>query len=340
MMIASIRSRLAATAATAVVSRAVVGRVAATTVAATRSTIARHEYSQHQEPANLLTAARNTLFTVTRRAYSTKTADSASARHRKHHFSLHGKTVFITGASSGIGASCARFFADEGANLVLTARRVDRLANLKNELATEYPEVKVHVAALDVVDRDAVFRAVAELPDQFKNVKVLVNNAGLSLGLEPMIETTPEDANTMLDTNVRGVFNVTQAIVPGMITRGAGHVITIGSVAGRQPYANGAMYCASKHAVEAMSHALTQELVKTPVRVTMVAPGMVETEFSVVRFHGDEGKAKAVYDGLDPLTPDDIADLVVFAATRPKHVQRTLGHWFGREEAGTRGGGD
>ncbi|KAJ3370834.1 hypothetical protein GGF31_003862 [Allomyces arbusculus] len=221
---------------------------------------------------------------------------------------LAGQTVFI-------------HFAEEHCNLVLTARRLERLQELRAELLAQYPDIQVHVVALDVTKRADVFAVVDALPEAFKNVDVLVNNAGLSLGLDHLLDVSEESVNIMFDTNVKGLLNVTQAIVPAMKQRGKGHIINIGSVAGKQAYAGGSIYCATKHAVEAMSQALTQELVNTPLRVTLVAPGLVQTEFSVVRFHGNQDKADSVYKGLDPLTGDDIAEVVVFAASRPPHVQ-------------------
>ncbi|KNE69665.1 hypothetical protein AMAG_14220 [Allomyces macrogynus ATCC 38327] len=233
----------------------------------------------------------------------------------------HGDANDSTGASAGIGASCARHFAAEHCNLVLTARRLERLEELRAELLAQYPDIQVYVVALDVTKRADVFAVVDALPEAFKNVDVLVNNAGLSLGLDHLLDVSEESVNIMFDTNVKGLLNVTQAIVPAMKQRGKGHIINIGSVAGKQAYAGGSIYCATKHAVEAMSQALTQELVNTPLRVTLVAPGLVQTEFSVVRFHGNQDKADSVYKGLDPLTGDDIAEVVVFAASRPPHVQ-------------------
>ncbi|KAI9168189.1 hypothetical protein H9P43_007561 [Blastocladiella emersonii ATCC 22665] len=212
-------------------------------------------------------------------------------------------------------------FAAEGSNLILTARRVDRLQSLRDEIKAKYPSVAVHVAALDVAKRQDVFDTVAALPAEFKAIDVLVNNAGLVIGVEPLLEAKPEDVDTMFDVNVKGLLNVTQAIVPGMKDRKKGTIINIGSVAGKQPYANGSIYCATKHAVEAFSRALTQELVATPLRVGLIAPGLVNTEFSTVRFRGDSDKAASVYQGLDPLTGDDIAEIVVFTASRPPHVQ-------------------
>lgn len=232
-----------------------------------------------------------------------------------------GTTVFITGASSGIGMSCARKFAEEGANLLLCARRVDRLENLKNELLAQYPDIRIHIFQLDVRDNNAVTNAIATLPDEWKHINVLVNNAGLSRGLDKFQDSSLQDWEEMIDTNVKGLLYITKAVVPGMIERRKGHIINIGSIAGREVYPRGHVYSASKHAVDAITKGLRMDLVDTPLRVTTVDPGLVETEFSVVRFRGNEEKAKAVYQNLVPLSPDDVADAVVWAATRPLHVQ-------------------
>lgn len=230
-------------------------------------------------------------------------------------------TVFITGASSGIGMSCARRFAKEGANLLLCARRVDRLKNLKTELLEKYPDIRIHIFTLDVRDNNAVVSALTSLPDSWKHIDVLVNNAGLSRGLDKFQDSSLQDWEEMIDTNVKGLLHITKAVLPGMIERKSGHIINIGSIAGREVYPRGHVYSASKHAVDAITKGLRMDLVDTPLRVTTVDPGLVETEFSVIRFRGDEQKAKAVYQNLTPLSPDDVADAVVWAATRPTHVQ-------------------
>jgi len=225
-------------------------------------------------------------------------------------------TIFVTGASSGIGQACARAFAAAGARLLLCARRADRLAALAGELDTD-----VHHFRLDVRDRAAVDAAIAGLPAAWRDVDVLVNNAGLAAGLAPLHEGDPDDWDRMLDTNVRGLLNVTRAILPSMITRGRGHVINIGSIAGREPYPGGAVYCASKAAVDHITRGLRLDLLGTGVKVSTVDPGLVDTEFSVVRFHGDRERANAVYAGMAPLTGDDVAEAVVWVADRPAHVQ-------------------
>ena len=225
-------------------------------------------------------------------------------------------TVFITGASSGIGRACAFAFADAGARLLLSARRADRLKALAAELDTE-----VHTLELDVRDRAAVEEAVGSLPGQWADIDVLVNNAGLAAGMEPLHEGDPDDWDRMVDTNVKGLLYVTRAVVPHMVERGKGHVVNIGSIAGHETYPNGVVYCASKAAVDRITKGLRMDLVGTNVRVSTVDPGMVETEFSVVRFGGDRERADAVYTGMTPLTPEDVAESVLWVADRPPHVQ-------------------
>ncbi|HEX8830334.1 MAG TPA: SDR family oxidoreductase [Longimicrobium sp.] len=229
------------------------------------------------------------------------------------------KTVLITGASAGIGAACARAFAREGARLVLAARRTDRLQALAEELRAEHG-TECHLVALDVRDARAVAETLGGLPAEWAEVDVLVNNAGLGRGLEKVQEGTTEDWDVMIDTNVKGLLYATRALTPGMVSRGRGHVVNIGSVAGHEVYPGGAVYCATKHAVGAITRGLRMDLLGTGVRVSTVDPGMVETEFSIVRFKGDEERARRVYANMDPLTPDDIADAVLWCATRPPHV--------------------
>ncbi|KAI8361325.1 hypothetical protein B0O80DRAFT_380551 [Mortierella sp. GBAus27b] len=229
---------------------------------------------------------------------------------------LHGKNVLITGASSGIGEACARHFAQAGSNLVLSARRKDRLDKLKQELESQHPGITISTLELDVRDRKHV-QATAK---GFGDVDILVNNAGLVIGLEKLEDISEEAMDTMIDTNVKGLVHVTQSVLPGMRARDKGHIINIGSVAGLQAYANGSIYCASKAAVSSITKALLHETVDTAIRVSQIDPGMVETEFSVVRFRGDKSKADAVYKGLQPLDGNDIAETVVFVAGRPDHV--------------------
>ncbi len=233
--------------------------------------------------------------------------------------SFRDQVVFITGASSGIGRSCARAFARQGARVLMAARRLDRLEKLAADLKAEFG-AESHGFALDVRDQAAVERAVSALSPEWEAVDVLVNNAGLSRGLDKLYEGKITDWEEMIDTNVKGLLYVSRAVIPGMVRRGRGHIINIGSIAGREVYPNGNVYCATKAAVNALSKGLRLDLVGTPLRVSLVDPGMVETEFSLVRFHGDGDRAAKVYQGLIPLAPDDIADAVVFCATRPPHV--------------------
>jgi serine 3-dehydrogenase len=228
-------------------------------------------------------------------------------------------TVLITGASAGIGAACARAFAAAGARLILAARRGDRLESLASELGDPHG-TESHLIQLDVRDSGVVAHTFGDLPDAWAAVDVLVNNAGLSRGMEPVQEGETRDWDEMIDTNIKGLLYATRAILPRMVERGHGHVINIGSTAGHEVYPGGAVYCATKHAVSAITRGLRMDLLGTDVRVTTVDPGMVETDFSLVRFHGDQERADRVYSGLQPLTPEDIADVVLYAATRPPHV--------------------
>jgi 3-hydroxy acid dehydrogenase/malonic semialdehyde reductase len=233
--------------------------------------------------------------------------------------SLKDQIVFITGASSGIGAACALAFAAEGARLLLAARRLDRLTATEAALR-KAGAAAVHSLSLDVQDRPAVERALANLPGEWRAIDVLVNNAGLSRGLDKLWEGKPEDWEEMIDTNVKGLLWVTRAVVPGMVARGRGHIVNLGSTAGELAYPNGAVYCGTKAAVKLINDGLRQDLMGTHVRVTSIDPGMVETEFSEVRFRGDKHRAAKVYQNITPLTADDVADAVVWATTRPVHV--------------------
>lgn len=229
------------------------------------------------------------------------------------------RIVFITGASAGIGQACAEAFAAEGARLVLAARRLDRLQGLAARLR-EAHGTDALLLELDVRDRDAVNAAVAGLPADWADVDVLVNNAGLSRGLDRVQSGSHVDWEEMIDTNVKGLLWLTRAVLPGMVARDRGHVINVGSIAGHQIYQGGAVYCATKFAVRALSHGLRLDLVGTRVRCSTVDPGMVQTEFSEVRFRGDTDRAAAVYRNFPPLKPADIADAIVYCATRPDHV--------------------
>src|ERR1700729_589082 len=233
--------------------------------------------------------------------------------------SLQGKTVFVTGASSGIGRSTAIAFAREGSRLLLCARNSGALEELRTMLISAGAPA-VHVFELDVQKRAAVEAAIAGLPAEWREIDVLVNNAGLSRGLAKLYEDDPQNWEEMIDTNVKGLLYVTRSVVPGMVARGSGHVINLGSTAAYTTYANGAVYCASKAAEKAISEGLKIDLMGTPVRVTSVDPGMVETNFSSVRFRGDEERAAKIYQNITPLQPEDVAEAVVWAANRPAHV--------------------
>jgi serine 3-dehydrogenase len=228
-------------------------------------------------------------------------------------------TVCITGASAGIGAACAAAFAAEGSRLLLAARRKDRIDALAAQLAERHG-VATRTAHLDVRNSDAVERMVASLPEEWSDIDVLVNNAGLSRGLDKLYEGKLQDWDEMIDTNVKGLLYVTRAVLPGMVRRDRGHVINIGSVAGHATYPGGNVYCASKFAVTALGRALKMDLLGTHVRVSSVDPGLVQTEFSEVRFRGDSGRAGRVYADTVPLRPEDVAEAVVWCATRPPHV--------------------
>ena len=229
------------------------------------------------------------------------------------------KIVFITGATSGIGLGCARKFAANGDKLILTGRNATRLSEISSELKAQGTEVVT--LKFDVRDREAAQKALDSLPAEFSKIDVLVNNAGLALGLEPEYEGDFYDWDGMIDTNIKGLLTMTRLIVPGMIERNSGHIINIGSVAGDAAYAGGNVYCATKAAVKALSDGLRIDVANTAVRVTNLKPGLVETNFSNVRFHGDTERAAKLYQGIKPLTGDDIADVAVYAANAPAHVQ-------------------
>lgn len=233
--------------------------------------------------------------------------------------SIKNTIVLITGASSGIGAASARAFAAEGSHLILAARRIERVQALADQLHAEFG-VDTLPLALDVRDQAAVAQILSGLPERWAAIDILLNNAGLSRGLDKLQEGKIQDWDEMIDTNLKGLLYVTRAVTPGMVARSRGHVINIGSIAGHEIYPNGNVYCATKFAVVTLSKGLRLDLVGTGVRVTCVDPGMVETEFSLVRFRGDAARAEKVYQGFQPLTAADIAETVVWCATRPPHV--------------------
>lgn len=227
------------------------------------------------------------------------------------------KTALITGATSGIGRATARKFAENNINLILCGRRKDRLERLRIELSAR---VNVHILHFDVRDKEEVFEAINSVPDEFKAIDILINNAGNAHGLDPVQDGNIDDWDMMMDINVKGLLYVTKAILPQMTERKSGHIINIGSTAGKEVYPNGNVYCASKHAVDAINQGLRIDLNKFGIRVGAVNPGMVKTEFSNVRFKGDNEKAESVYEGFEPLRPEDVADIIYFVVSRPKHV--------------------
>ena len=229
------------------------------------------------------------------------------------------KIALITGATAGIGEACAQTFAREGYNLILTGRRAERLSSLAQSLNDQY-NVQVAVSAFDVRNRAEVVKNLEELPEQWKRVDVLINNAGLSQGLDPIQNGSYDDWDTMIDTNIKGLLYVSRVVSNWMIASGFGHIVNIGSIAGREVYLNGNVYCATKHAVDALNKGMRLDLLSHGIRVTAVHPGAVETEFSEVRFKGDKERAKKVYDGFEPLIAQDVADVIWFAASRPAHV--------------------
>jgi len=260
--------------------------------------------------------------------------------------SLTGKTVFITGASSGIGEATAYAFAAEGARLLLAARRQDKLTAVAEHVLKAGAQA-VHSFELDVRNQPTVASSIAALPSEWVAIDILVNNAGLSRGLDKLYQGSIDDWDEMIDTNVKGLLYVTRAVVPGMVERGSGHVVNLGSTAGEITYPNGAVYCATKAAEKAINDGLRQDVLGTPVRVTSIDPGMVETDFSKVRFRGDIARAAKVYQGLTPLSPSDVADAIVWSVSRPAHVN--IAHvlmtpvgqanslLFHREQTGTAG---
>lgn len=233
---------------------------------------------------------------------------------------LSGTIVCITGASSGIGLACARAFAQEGAKLILAARRNERLETLAAELRQKH-NIATHHLQLDVRDQVAVETAFSGLPREWQAIEVLVNNAGLSRGFDKLHEGSIQDWEEMIDTNVKGLLYVSRSVIPGMVERKKGTIVNIGSIAGHDVYPRGNVYCATKHAVDALTKGMRMDLMDTPIRVCTVDPGLVETEFSVVRFRGDASRARTVYQNLQPLVGEDVAEAVLFCATRPPHVQ-------------------
>ncbi|MFN7098670.1 MAG: SDR family NAD(P)-dependent oxidoreductase, partial [Gammaproteobacteria bacterium] len=233
--------------------------------------------------------------------------------------SLLHKTVLITGASSGIGAACAEQLAAQGARLILLARRAENLNAIANRIRTVY-KVDVHPIAVDVTHHHAVQQLLLNLPQEWQAIDILINNAGLAAGIERFQHADIHDWETMIDTNIKGLLYMTRYALPGMIARNQGHIINIGSVAGHQTYVGGSVYCATKAAVNRINQGLRMDVNGYAIRVTSIDPGMVESEFSLVRYKGDLNRAKQVYQGMTPLRPDDIADAILYCLTRPPHV--------------------
>ncbi len=229
------------------------------------------------------------------------------------------KIALITGSSAGIGAATAKLLASQQYNLILAARRIDALKQLSTELNTQFG-INTLVVQLDVRNRNEVEKTISELPLEWKKINVLINNAGLASGLSSIDEGDIDDWDAMIDTNIKGLLYVTRNVIPLMKNNDSGHIINIGSIAGKEVYANGNVYCATKHAVDALNKAMRLELSKFPIKVTAIHPGAVETEFSVVRFHGDKERAAKVYEGFENLVADDIADAIWYAISRPAHV--------------------
>jgi NADP-dependent 3-hydroxy acid dehydrogenase YdfG len=232
---------------------------------------------------------------------------------------LFSKIVFITGASSGIGKACATAFAKEGADLILTARRISNLKKFSLQLIKKY-KIKVFAARLDVRNEEEVSRVISSIPKDLKRIDILINNAGLARGYDKFYEGKIADWQEMIDTNVKGLLYITREILPSMVKRKRGHIINIGSTAGHDVYPNGNVYCATKYAVKALTRSIRIDVLDKNIKVSTVDPGMVETEFSIVRFSGDKEKAKNVYKGIHPLSANDVADAVVYCTTRPEHV--------------------
>ncbi len=232
---------------------------------------------------------------------------------------LESKIAFITGASSGIGKACAFSLAEQGANLIISARRINLIEQMKEEIQSKF-NVKVFTLKLDVKNKKEVKESINSLPEEWKNIDILVNNAGLAKGMNKIYEDDIDNWEDMIDTNIKGLLYVTRTVVPGMVERKSGHVINIGSTAGHEAYPKGHVYCATKHAVNAITKSLRMDVVDKNIRVSTVDPGAVETNFSNVRFFGDKEKAKNVYKGITPLVAEDVAEAVTFCATRPPHA--------------------
>jgi len=259
------------------------------------------------------------IFKIIFKTFGTFTKSKSMATYPR----LQNKVVLITGASAGFGEATARQFAASGSNLILGARRLEKLQALQKEIITAHPNVNVYVGSLDVVDVKSVKAFVAGIPDKLKEVDILVNNAGLAIGTNTTWDNSAENVDIVIDTNVKGPLHLIREVVPGMMARNRGHVINVSSIAAYNHYKNGSIYCASKAALDAITTILRKETYTTKIRVTSICPGLAETEFSIIRFSGDKEKAKVPYTGITPLSADDVADTILYAASRPDHVQVT-----------------
>jgi 3-hydroxy acid dehydrogenase/malonic semialdehyde reductase len=237
----------------------------------------------------------------------------------KHSFMTHNKIALVTGATAGIGKSTSYILAKQGINLIITGRREERLVELKKEIEEKFG-VQVKTLSFDIRNACETENAWKSLDKSWQYVDFLINNAGLAAGLDHLQTGNPDDWNQMIDTNIKGILNISRLVMPNMIERQTGHIVNIGSIAGKETYERGAVYCATKHAVEALTKGMRIDLMPYSIKVTAVCPGMVETEFSLVRYKGDQERAKNVYNGLSPLTPEDVAETIWFALSRPAHV--------------------
>ncbi len=233
---------------------------------------------------------------------------------------MQNKIVLITGSTSGIGEACAFKYASEGANLILNGRNQEKLENLKNSILKKYP-IEILILLFDVRDKEAAIKAINNIPEKWRAIDILINNAGLVLGVDKEFEGNLDDWNIVIDTNIKGLLTMTRLIVPLMLKHNRGHIVNIGSIAGEAAYPGGSVYCATKAAVRMLTDSLRIDLVDTPLRVTNIKPGLVETNFSVTRYHGDKSKADAVYKGLKPLIAEDIAETIYYTTSVPEHIQ-------------------
>ncbi|CAN5636016.1 SDR family NAD(P)-dependent oxidoreductase [soil metagenome] len=247
---------------------------------------------------------------------------------------LKNKTVLITGGTSGIGLSCAHTFAEAGCNIIITGRREDRLEKISKELASKY-RIQCAAIKMDVRDFENVKQGIDSITPKQKKIDILINNAGLSRGINKIQDGLLEDWNEMIDTNVKGILHVSKCVIPLMLENKTGHIINIGSIAGQEVYPGGNIYSASKFAVDGITKSMRVDLLETPIKVSTVDPGLVKTEFSIVRFHGDEEKAEAPYKGIEPLSPEDVADAVLYIATRKDNVNIAQIVMFPKAQAGT-----